>query len=192
MSPTGTVQEDTTMHSSSASGQPRTGHTSVALRVLAIVALAVGLGSCSSTTKASSSSERIITVTHAEVPKATIIDNGDTGPSVGDVRLWHFDGQTDTGDVVNTDWIMTTTAVDMPAVDVETRITTGVFRFGDLADQIILQGVGLYPAKGATLKVSSSVVRSIIGGSGKYAGASGWVESTHLDDGTWTHVFHLQ
>ena len=25
----------------------------------------------------------------------------------------------------------------------------------------------------------------------QYAGARGWCVSTHLEDGTWTHVFHL-
>jgi hypothetical protein len=31
----------------------------------------------------------------------------------------------------------------------------------------------------------------ILGGSGKYAGASGWCVTEHLPDGTWRHTFHL-
>ena len=65
-------------------------------------------------------------------------------------------------------------------------------RNGTTGDQLILEGVALYPGEGATLKVSSSTIRSIIGGSGKYAGASGWVESIHHDDGTWEHLFHIE
>ena len=57
---------------------------------------------------------------------------------------------------------------------------------------MILEGVALYPGEGATLKASSSTTRSIIGGSGKYAGASGWVGSIHHDDGTWEHIFHIE
>ena len=32
----------------------------------------------------------------------------------------------------------------------------------------------------------------VIGGSGAYAGATGWVDSTHNADGTWTHIFHIR
>lgn len=42
------------------------------------------------------------------------------------------------------------------------------------------------------MKVSSSAVRVIAGGSGRFAGARGWVESIHLDDGSWQHVFHIE
>jgi hypothetical protein len=92
---------------------------------------------------------------------------------------------------VTTDWIMTTTAVDTPEQGVQTRITTGVFSFGTTGDQLILEGAALYPGEGATLEVSSTTLRSVIGGSGDHAGATGWVESTHFGDGTWEHVFHL-
>jgi hypothetical protein len=66
-----------------------------------------------------------------------------------------------------------------------------VFTFASAGDQIYVGGAAVYPAKGSTIKVASSVVRPILGGSGKYAGASGWCETEHLADGSWRHTFHL-
>ncbi len=154
--------------------------------LVAAVVLAAVLTGCSG-----SSSGRIVTVTHPEVPTPTVIDTGVAGPSPGDERIWHFDGEQAGGGVVRTDWVMTTTAIDQPEAGIESRIATGVFTFGDPSNQLILQGVGYYPGTGATLKVSSSTIRSIVGGGGEYAGATGWVESVHNDDGTWVHTFHI-
>lgn len=152
--------------------------------------LLVSLAACSDDDD-SDNKGRTVTVNHPEVQPPTFLDLGDEGPSVGDVRLFHFDGTSDDGSVVSTDWVMTTTAVDTPETGVQVRMVTGVFSFGNDGDQLILEGVALYPGEGATLKVSSSTIRSIIGGSGEYAGASGWVESIHNDDGTWQHTFHI-
>ena len=72
---------------------------------------------------------------------------------------------------------------------VESRVTNAVFLFGGLDDSLLLEGTGWYPGEGATLEVSATLVRAIIGGTGMYAGASGYVESTRNADDTWTHVF---
>lgn len=170
-------------HISAPATRPQFGARAVQFAVA--TALAVAIAGCSDDTG------RTITVSHPEVPAPTYVDLGDEGPSVGDIRLWHFDATADEGSTVQTDWVMTTTGVDVPEAGVQARITTGVFSFGSTGDQLILEGAALYPGEGATLKVSSSTIRSIIGGSGKHAGASGWVESIHRDDGTWQHVFHL-
>jgi len=133
------------------------------------------------------------TVTHAEVPAPTLVDVGEPGDSVGDVRLFHFDGQGDDGSAVRIDWTMTTTAIDVPAPGVDSRISTGIFSIGeDASSQLILQGVAHYPGEDATMAVSSSAVRVVTGGSGRFAGARGWVESTHLQDGSWRHTFHFE
>jgi hypothetical protein len=108
-------------------------------------------------------------------------------------RIFQFDATGEDGGVVRTDWIMTTTGVDTPQKDVDSRVTLGVFTFdSELKDQLMLQGVAFYPDENATLKASSSTVRAIIGGTGKFSSASGWVESFHLDDGSWRHVFHVE
>jgi len=154
------------------------------------VGLLVSLAACSDDDDSKSSS-RTVTVSHPEVQPPTLLDLGDEGPSVGDQRVFHLDGTDDDGNAVTVEFVMITTAVDSPEVGVQTRIATGVFSFGYDGDQLILEGAALYPGEGATLKVSSSTIRSIVGGSGKYAGASGWVESIHNDDGSWDHVFHI-
>ncbi len=134
---------------------------------------------------------RTVIVAHPATPAPTYLDLGAAGESAGDVRIFNFPGTTDDGAPVRTDWIMTTTAIDMPEAGVETRIAKGVFTFGDEGDQLILEGAALYPGEGATLAPATRVVRSIIGGSGAYAGASGSVESVRADDGSWTHTFTI-
>jgi len=151
-------------------------------RLLPAVCLAaLGLASCQSGT--------IVVVEHGPVPAPTYVDNGDEGPSPGDERIWNFAGSSGGKDVV-LDFVMTTTATDAPEKGVETRVTLGVFSFGN-GDTLLLEGVGLYPGEGATLKPSATLERAIIGGTGKYAGATGAVVSEHLPDDTWTHTFRI-
>ncbi len=138
----------------------------------------------------SSNDTDTLTVVHPPVPAPTLLAVEEGASSVGDVRLWNFDGTTVDGDAVTMDWIMTTTAVGVPSDGLETRLTTGVFNFAD-GDQLLLEGVAYYPSTGSTLEVSASTVRAIIGGTGAYAGARGSVESIHLDDDTWEHIFTL-
>ncbi len=161
-------------------------------RIGLAAALAVLVGSLALTGCSSQDEATTVTVTHGAVPTPTLVDNGIPGNSVGDTRLFSFDATDEEGEVVRTDWVMTTTALDVAPDGFESRVTTGVFAFGDVSNQLILEGAAFYPAEGATLEPSASTIRSIIGGSGTYAGATGWVESTRLADDTWTHVFHIQ
>jgi len=139
------------------------------------------------------SAQTTLTVTHGPVPTPTYIDLGAPGDSAGDQRIWEFDGRTSDQESVVTDWIMTTTGQGQQISDMERRVTLGVFSFGaDGKDTIMLQGIGLYPMTGSTLKSSAVLERAVIGGTGKYAGAIGTVTSTHFDDDRWQHVFNLQ
>ena len=135
---------------------------------------------------------RTVTVTHAAI-SATYTDLGAPGASVGDLRLFEIPtsirGGKGTGRM---DASMTTTGVNVPEQGSEIRITQLVFTFAREQDQIVVTGTGVYPAAGAVLAEDTTTVRPIVGGSGAYAGASGWCESTHLADGTWRHVFHLE
>lgn len=136
---------------------------------------------------------RTVTITHPPTTAPTYIDLGAPGASVGDVRIFSFDAKAADGTTVRTDWVMTTTAIDQPRPGLESRVISGVLSFGaDFRDQVLLQGVAAYPGTDPTLKVASTTVRAIMGGTGKYAGARGWVESQHLADGSWKHVLHLQ
>jgi len=139
------------------------------------------------------SAQTTLTVTHGSVPAPTYIDLGAPGDSVGDQRIWEFDAQTDDKQSVVTDWVMTTTGQGRAVSGLERRLTLGVFTFGSAGtDTILLQGIGLYPTTGSTLKSSAVLERAVIGGTGKYAGARGTVTSTHFDNDTWQHVFNLQ
>lgn len=83
--------------------------------------------------------ETTVTISHPEVTAPTLIDQGETGESVGDVRIFHFDAEADDGSEVRVDWVMTTTAIDAPSKGIDSRISIGVFSIGeDAASQLIL------------------------------------------------------
>jgi hypothetical protein len=135
---------------------------------------------------------RTVTVTHAAIT-ATYVDLGAPGASVGDLRLFEIPtsimGGKGTGRM---DATMTTTGMNVPEPGSEIRIAQLVFTFGREQDQIVVTGTGVYPVAGAVLAEDTTTVRPVVGGSGAYAGANGWCESTHFADGTWRHVFHLE
>ena len=133
-----------------------------------------------------------LTVTHGPTPAPTILDMGEPGDSVGDVRIWRFSAKSSDNEPVMMDWLMTTTGYAEHTKELESRITLSVVSFDDNGENTIqLQGVGLYPITGSTLKTEAILQRAVIGGTGKYAGASGTVTSTHLTDGSWRHAFNL-
>lgn len=132
----------------------------------------------------------IVTFTHGAVTPTTIV-MGTDGGAVGAVRTFHAEAAADDGTAGTFDATMVTTSVDETA-ELETRLTTIVFSVSDGADQLILSGSAVYPATGSTIKTADTVIRPIIGGSGRWSGARGWAESTHEADGSWTHAFHLE
>ncbi len=134
-----------------------------------------------------------ITVTHGKTPDPTYLDFGVVGDSIGDQRIWEFGGTTTENESVVMDWVMTTTGQTVGTEGTENRMTSAVFSFGSgTSDRILVQGIGAYPATGSTVKLDTRLERAIIGGTGKYAGARGTVLTTHLEDGTWQHVFSIE
>jgi hypothetical protein len=155
-----------------------------------LVAALVGLVAV--TLAACGAGARTVTVTHGPVT-LVYADVGDPGPSVGDTRGTETATQVEGSQVTGRlDAILTTTAIDSPSAGVEVRIGHLVFAFGSGDDQIVVDGTSLYPSASATIAVGATTIRPIVGGSGIYAGARGYAESTHLEDGTWRHVLHLQ
>ena len=57
--------------------------------------------------------------------------------------------------------------------------------------QLMAQGLSFYPAASAELAAMRPVVIAIVGGTGKYIGASGEVKTTRQADGTYRHVITL-
>jgi hypothetical protein len=131
-----------------------------------------------------------LAVRHSKTEAPTYLDFEPKGlDSPGDMRIFHFDGETLDGKKVVTDWIMTTTA-ESTVKGANSRVTEGIFSFDENhADQIIIRGVGFYSDVSNTFKPASMLTRAIVGGTGKYAGASGVVVSEHFEDGSWIHTF---
>jgi hypothetical protein len=143
-------------------------------------------------TSISAQASETLTVVHQALTAPTLIDNGLPGQSVGDVRIFQFDAQTTSGDNITVDWIMTTTGVEKSSMG-EYRMSAATFSFGSTTkEQIVIQGIAQYSSASETLKSAVSTTRAVTGGTGKYANASGWMETTHLTDGTSKHVLHLK
>jgi hypothetical protein len=137
----------------------------------------------------------VVSVAHGQVTAANsqYVDTAPTGPSAGDVRAYYLPltkagSTTEIGYLTGT---LTTSAVGRPEAGMELRTADLVFVVGGAADQLVVGGVASYSQSAPTISVRSEAVRPVTGGSGKYAGARGWCVSTHLEDGTWTHVFHI-
>jgi hypothetical protein len=136
--------------------------------------------------------QNTLTITHGEIPKPTLLDHGEPGRSVGDIRIWNFDAKASNGDTVNTNWIMTTTGINQ-SKGIEQRIVSAAFYFnGNTDNQILIQGVAEYRNIKAALEESVTTRRVIIGGTGKYVNAQGWMETKHLPNGNWQHVLNLK
>lgn len=132
-----------------------------------------------------------VVVRHGATPDPVYLDLGAEGESAGDQRLFAFDGAADEGQPVAMQFVLTTTTVGTEGTD--TRMTDAVFQFtGDRAGSILVAGLGVYPSKGATVKIAATLERAVMGGTGAFAGASGTVVTTHLPDGTWEHRFDLK
>lgn len=162
----------------------KTTRTLVAL-FLGLLAL-VSLG----TPAQASSHTGITTVTVYHQP---VVPTAVTGSGIGTVRYFTMpiavngvaaDGQYMTG-------TLTTLDVGIPGGQ-EIRASDLNFVFGTSENQLIIGGIAIYPAAGATLADGARVVRPVIGGSGKYAGAVGQAISTNLGSKGWTHVFKIR
>ena len=136
--------------------------------------------------------ERPVTVRVAHGAISATVDPVTPGAaSPGDLRLYYTPltrpGRTKqigfmTGSLL-------TTAVDRPAAGKEYRAADLVFRVG--TSQLVVGGVAEYDQQAPTVAERTSVVRPVLGGTGRYAGARGWCRSVHLKDNTWRHVFMI-
>lgn len=124
----------------------------------------------------------------------TIADPTSDGHRPGDLRVTSVATTDAAGRPLGRlDATLITTAVDVPGPGDEIRISTLVFSFDEEGhSQVVVGGTAIYPAQGATLAAGAVTTRPIQGGSGRFAGASGWAVSEHLADGTWRHTLHLE
>ncbi len=74
----------------------------------------------------------------------------------------------------------------------ELRTADLVFSIDKPENQLIVGGVAVYEQQAPTVAQRTTVIRPVVGGSGRYAGARGWCRSVHKKDGTWRHTFHIR
>ena len=159
-------------------------------RLLVLLSTLIVLGASASVALAAPPT--IVTVDHGPMT-LTYLDGGVPGTSVGDRRLGAIGITAPGGDrrIGSLQAELVTTQSQRPTAGKEIRIGTLVFTIGNISNQIVVEGIAVYALAAPTIAVLSNTTRPITGGSGRYRGATGWCVSTHLKDGSWTHVFHL-
>jgi hypothetical protein len=137
--------------------------------------------------------ERLVTVYHKDVVMTYVPVNRDSGQAaLGDVRVANAQLEDKSGHIIGAmNGTLTTIALNTPKPDDEIRSSNLVFRIGRAQNQLVVGGQSDYPSDSATISPSSTTIRPITGGSGKYAGARGWAKTIHYANGSWKHVFHL-
>jgi hypothetical protein len=159
-------------------------------RPLAGVVLAAAIAVPVALAASGGTSDRIVTVSHGPV-KLVYVDLGEKGPSVGDTYSADVPAKGPGGSAARVVGTLTTVAENQPAQGKEIRTTKLVFIFANPNDQIEIGGASTYASTAPTRPKASTTIRPIVGGSGKYAGATGWAESIHSAAGNWTHRLHL-
>lgn len=129
----------------------------------------------------------IVRIWHPAVTPTGVIGSG-----LGTVRTWFtpttVDGVSAPGQYMT--GTLTTVAIDA-SDGTEWRTSNLVFVVGGESNQLVVGGVSLYPATSATIATGTQTIRPIIGGSGAYNGARGYVVTTNLGPRGWLHVFHV-
>lgn len=154
--------------------------------VVAIPLLIIGLVATGSPAQAATEREVVRVYHEAVTPIAT------SGSGIGMVRTFFIpiavdgkaaDGQYLTGTL--------TTMAENVSNGQELRASNLTFVFGEEADQLVVGGISLYPPAGATIAPGTKTVRPVLGGSGKYDGATGQLISRNYGPAGWTHTFRI-
>lgn len=134
-----------------------------------------------------------VTVKVAHGPVTATLDPVTPGvASPGDLRLYYVD-LTKPGKKKVIGFLtgsLMTTAVNQPQAGKEYRAADLVFSVGQ--SQLVIGGVAVYDQQAATVAKKSTVIRPVLGGTGKYAGAHGWAKSTRFTNNSWRHTFHIE
>ena len=131
---------------------------------------------------------------YEDAPKMSLLDLGAPGNSLGDV--YHFSAalHSERGGPVTGELVGSKTLVKMSTdadPNTERRATLMFFTFAEGKDQIIAFGAADYSPTIPEFEAGQSVVRPVLGGTGKYVGARGQVTTTRNNDGLYTQVFTL-
>jgi hypothetical protein len=161
------------------------------MRALAALSVSVLLAACGG--RSTNASTESFTV-HEDAPKMSLLDLGQPGNSPGDV--YHFfaplrssRGGPVTGELFGSKTLIKLATNTKPGI--ENRGTLLFFTFGGHQNQIVVFGITEYSPSAGEFAAGKSVVRPILGGTGKYMGARGQLTSTRNADGSYTQVFTL-
>jgi hypothetical protein len=131
---------------------------------------------------------------YEDAPKMSLLDLGQPGNSPGDV--YHFfaplrssRGGPVTGEVFGSKTLIKLATDTNPGT--ENRGTLLFFTFGGHQNQIVVFGITEYSPSAGEFAAGKSVVRPVLGGTGKYIGVRGQLSSTRNADGSYTQVFTL-
>ena len=131
---------------------------------------------------------------YEDAPKMSLLDLGAPGKSLGDV--YHFSaslhserGGPITGEIIGSKTLVKVATDANPTL--ERRATLLFFTFADGKDQIVAFGAADYSPSAPEFDEGQSIIRPVLGGTGKYIGARGEVTSTRNMDGSYTQVFTL-
>ncbi len=143
--------------------------TSFSVKIVLITAATLGFVACSQETP-----QTFVTIADARVNTAQYIDTGEPGDSVGDILTF-----------------------DQPLLDEDMKeignnsgicVRTRVGHSFQCQWTLTFEN-GTIQVSGRELDQGTSTV-SIVGGTGKYSGLSGEMESTNNNDGTFTQTLH--
>lgn len=154
--------------------------------LVAIPLLLIGLTVATGSAHAASDREVIRVYHQAVQPIAT------TGSGIGTVRTFFIPMAVDWK--ADDDYYLTgtlTTLTDGMDDGYELRASNLIYVFGDEADQLVVGGISLYPPSDATLPPGARTVRPVVGGSGRFDGATGQVISRNYGADGWTHTFRV-
>lgn len=158
----------------------------LAATVVATLVLVGSAGAAQARHHGSQHTKKVV-ITHAAVTPTLV-----TGSGLGTVRTFSAPILVNGKAVAGSYFAGTLTTVMLETVtNQDVRSSNLTFVVGKSANQLVVGGVAVYPADGSTLAVGSTATRPIVGGSGKYAGATGWVETTNLGTDGWRHVFSV-
>lgn len=164
-------------------------------RTLAVVALVIGvvgvvLGGIALTAANTAPVLQEAVFEHDEMTpdQITLIPGGLENSTVGDKRYYNVPATSPSGGMFT--GTLTVMAENTPEQGKDLRETSLIFQMGNISDQIQIGGIAVYDMANPALKPGDVIIRPILGGTGTYAGATGWVETTHNADGGWKHVFH--
>jgi hypothetical protein len=162
-------------------------------RMTASAALLVSILMAACGLRSTNSSTETLTI-YQDAPKLKLLDLGEPGNSPGDVYHFFAPLHSSPGGPVIGELFGSMTLVKLATdanPDLEKRETLLCFTFADRQDQVIALGVRDYSPTAAEFEVGKPRIRAILGGTGKYMGARGQLNSTRNADGTYTQVFTL-